>query len=419
MRRICQKRGSALVIAVVLVIVVAGLAAAFLSLAISFNKTTMGATKRENAFMVAESGIDEIIQRVNTWTAGTLTTTTGDIGTNGTYTTAITPSFSGTAGTYTITSSGVLFGDATRTNITEKRGIQTVIAPLVVRPFDEAGAKGKLTVDTSGTMFMDSYSVAAGTYASQATNYDATHGEYYAGTGGNLASNGDISLSGGSTIYGNVTPGPGASVSTTGSVYISGSTTSATDPIPFPLPTYEPPIASIGKFKETGGTTTIGTAGADTVVRYDDWAMSGGATVEFRGNVTLYIDGDFTTTATALLHMNIDSGTSATLTIIHGSGKFTLGGQGIANDSLNPANFVLKSSTTDTIKFAGGSAAYGYVYAPNAIFMAVGGTDLFGGWVANEIKTSGNAVMHANTDPPDISFVGRYRVLACTEFVPQ
>jgi hypothetical protein len=268
MRKQTRERGSALIIAIVLVIVVAGLSAAFLTLAVSHNKMTMGATHRENAFMVAESGIDEMIQKINTWSAGTVTTLTGNIGQNGTYTAAISPSFSGAVGTYTITSTGVLYGDASKSNITEKRGITTVIAPSVLYPYSKA-LFGDVSVDGSGTIFTDSYISSGGSYASQATNYDATHGEYYAGTKGSLGSNGDIDITGASTIYGNATPGPGGTVTTSGGVYITGSTAAATDPEPLPAPTYEPPIAQDDdEYKVTGGTHTIGTAGSTTVVRY-------------------------------------------------------------------------------------------------------------------------------------------------------
>jgi hypothetical protein len=73
------ERGSALILATICVIIVAGLGAAFLSLAWVYNKTTLDASLSDMAFHTAEAGLDDAINRLNamanaTWDTDSATT---------------------------------------------------------------------------------------------------------------------------------------------------------------------------------------------------------------------------------------------------------------------------------------------------------------------------------------------------------
>ena len=94
----------------------------------------------------------------------------------------------------------------------------------------------------AGNVFADSYDSADGTYSSQAVNVDPCSGETYANANGDIGSNSDVTVTGGVTIFGDVTPGMNGSVTISGGgALIYGSTAPRTEPAEFESYEYDPP----------------------------------------------------------------------------------------------------------------------------------------------------------------------------------
>jgi hypothetical protein len=397
------RRGSALILALVVTIIGAGMAATALTISAYQSKTTSRESTRERALTVAESGLDDVIYRLNSYTGfGTvsLSTVTGTIGRD-TYTVTITPTFVGGGGTYTLRAS------STRDH--EKRGIQAIVTPTMATMFDYGlFADGFYT--QSGASVSDSYRSSLGTYASQATNYDAVHGEYYARTNGHIGANGSITVSGQVANYGNANPGPGQTYSSSGGAYTSGSTTPAsTATVLPPLLPYLPPIVSSGDFQPASDTTlNSGT------YRFNKITLSGSTDLIFNGNVTIYVDGDVSISGQSTLNMLANS----KVKIIQGAGSFTLSGGGLVNTSQTPNNFSLVSHSTASVTFSGGTNFYGTVYAPKAQFSASGNVEYYGAFVAKTMNISGGARFHRDEDVLNDAVPGTYRIRSWIEYIP-
>jgi len=394
-------RGSALILAMIVSLVGAGMAATALAVTAVQTKTTARMATRERALTVAESGLDDVVFRMNSWAGGSpVSTATGTIG-GDTYTVTIAPAFSGAAGQYTLRAS------STRDH--EKRGIEAVVSPTVVSPFPY-GLSSKNGIVTSGAMATDSYNSKAGSYLSQRTNYDPVHAMYYAHPGGNVGANGNISGSGSVTLYGNAAPGPTGNWSSSGGAYVYGTTTPMASSMVFqPVPPYSPPIPSSGALGPSGAMTlTTGT------YHYDKITVSGGNSLHFSGDVTIYVDGDVSISGSAFLHQL----TGANVKIIQNAGKFTLSGGGLVNDTLDASKFTVTSATTSAVTFSGGSTYFGTVYAPNAPFTASGATNFFGAFVASSMTLSGGAFFHYDEALGSAGAPSGYRIRSWIEFIP-
>lgn len=147
----------------------------------------------------------------------------------------------------------------------------------------------------------------------------------------------------------------------------------------------------------SGGTTTIGTTGTSNfpeVYDLDSLDIASGQTLQITGDVVFMTSGD--------------SDIKGTLEIIPGgkvrwysAGSITVGGKGVANTTNVPENLAIygTSSTAGETAFTmhGNGAVTAAIYAPNTDVSLQGGGSsgaLFGGVVANEISVNGNYSFH-------------------------
>lgn len=439
-----RETGSILMIAMVVVLIVAGMSAAFISFAWRQNKTTLGASQGESSLNSAEAGIDDAVNKLNamsvkTWqgsdssTAGAINLATGAQGTSyqiyktsdfkgmdfealnfgtvtddtkkdpltgafysqttfsgtvnrGGYDVTITPAFYGN-GQYTITSWG--------THGRERKGLTVIVTPGPTNVIGDYGLVGRVTLTaTSSNVFVDSYKSSNGTYASQATNTHTDGTTKYANANGHLGSNGDITVNNG-IVFGNATPGP-KSIVTTGKATITGSTTPAGADLVIPSQTYTPPGKSPLTWPK--GLVTLGDGTATpTTYHYSTMVTSGkGAGITVKGAVILYVDGDIGMNSTEALTF---ADKNSSLTIYHGSGGLTLNGQTYASGVTPKAsNLQIFSASTGDVKFNGGAEVYASVYAPDASFKQTGSSVFHGRMVANTIDIGGNMTFHRDED---------------------
>lgn len=395
MERRRQDRGTALLIAVVVVVIMVGLATGFLVLSAAQGSATVNNQTRIQSFYVAEAGLNAAIAEARSGID-----TDGD----GLGVLAAEPHGGGTFSTVAF-----LVDGATVTPVTAGTSVpgagnaelriqstgtyQGVVRRLEVS-LDLGGAGGFVAglfgddfVTVSGTVATDSYDSSLGPYAAQATNVDG-EGLPYARDDGDVGSNGPITISGTVDIRGDAVAGPSYSTSISGATVVTGSIAPATSPTPLPPVVYSPPPIPPTDFQLSGKGTTAIAAGD---YHYSKFTLGGSRTLTISGDVTLYVDGDVSISGTSAIQLL----PGATLTIEHGAGSINISGTGLVNDDGRPPSLAINSaSTTGSINISGTSDFYGAVNAPQTEVKISGTSDAYGAVIGRSITMSGTADFH-------------------------
>lgn len=277
-----------------------------------------------------------------------------------------------------------------------------------------------------GNSTTDAYtSVSAdGTYSSYAsqlaasTNYDAK-GNKYVESGGDLGSNlGMITLMGSSTsVRGNAIPGDDKYVDLKGSVEITGDSTARTetrDIQPPPLSEFQNALA-VGR-----GTTAPpgGTAGTQQTRWTSSKAVTYNATtMDLRvgsGTKLTLPGGSSRDTAIPYFFTRLDIGSNGILEIpagqfvkIYITQEMTMAGTATLNNAGSPMQLEVLAhpyanlpsgfypdASKLLIKLTGGSTSALSVYAPEFPFELHGGSDLYGAVIAKSITATGGVNFH-------------------------
>lgn len=410
-----SESGVALLTAMIVVIIVGGMAAAFLTLSFSQSTQASLGSEREVALHVAEAGVEDTINKLTAYSqayaqnnnqtpsssadfmviSNSTPTITGNMN-GGTFTATVanpsgtTPVYQGPyiSGGYIITSKGV------HQKMTRTLEV-TVAAVDLTNPF-RYGLFGDVSVDAGGSFFADGFDSTKGTYASQPKNTKTfSDGKTYSyvDATGNIGSNGAIGVTNNVTVMGNVTPGPGQTSPT--APHISGSTAPAIAPETMPAPDYSPPSTGTTSWPSwiNGGITPIGDPLGLTPKNYviDSFDMTGNpkGTLLVQGTVTIWCKGSFKMNS----QMNLKIDVGAKLIIYQQSGDFTINGQAQVGTA-DASRFQVYSQTTGTVTFNGGSDVVAAVYAPSSQFKNNGGNAFYGSMVAKTMSLTGTADFH-------------------------
>lgn len=397
MNRHSHQRGAALIIAVVVVLIMVGLATGFVILSAAQGSATSENVVRIQTFYIAEAGLNEAIDEART-----------GIDTGGDGVGVVTGSYGG--GTYSCTATLVdgpaetVVGPGTPVpgvNQNELRlrctgtyqGVSRrveVALSLDTGSIFENGLFGDDFLDITGTVVSDSYNSANGTYASQATSTDGD-GNAFAFENGDIGSNGNVTVGGTSFIHGDAVAGPSKSTTLGVNAEVSGSTTPASSPTPLPPVVYAPPAIPATVFSETGKAGTLNVGAGD--YHFSTFTLGGGKIIKITGEVTLYVDGDFKIGGTAAIE--IEPG--AKLTIKQGPGgtvDVDVLGTGFVNKDQLPTSLLIESSSSGQVKLAGTADFYGAIYAPDAAIVMNGTSDTYGALIGNSVTTVGTADFH-------------------------
>ncbi|HLX62363.1 MAG TPA: hypothetical protein VKX17_13885 [Planctomycetota bacterium] len=407
----CHDRGIALIAVFLVLVFIFSVSIAMLQVAVSQTGETDNTRDREQALMLADAGLNAAINELNLNKALSGGTTPGNPTANwGSQQSYAATSTLNADGTFTVQSIGTVSNSLNAGNITSvQRKIMAVVSLAQAGRFSRGGfAKTSLTLGGSGGA--DSYDASLNqSYSQQVAGAGGSNAYHLTpnGSGGNMASNGSITLAGNSTIYGSANPGPGNTVSTIGGATVTGSTAPLASPFVAPTPAYAPTIASLGAYSQSGGSGTI-TAGT---YRYSTFSQSGG-TLTFSGVVNLYVDGSFSQGNSATLILS----PGAVVNVFQGSSaSFLMRGGGVINPSQVPSNFNVVSSSTRLVSLAGHSDFYGTLYAPAAT-VSVGGTAAFyGAIVGNIVKYSGQGGFHYDKSATSPGIKGQFVLLAYWE----
>jgi hypothetical protein len=146
------------------------------------------------------------------------------------------------------------------------------------------------------------------------------------------------------------------------------------------------------------GPATLGTLGTATSWRCDSITLNGSQVLTILGQVTLVLTAGsgfdaFDVTGNASIH--IPTGSSLTLYV---EGNVKIAGNGLGNDNVQPITCQFwgtnSSAAGQKIELAGNGAFAGVVYAPNAIVRLNGNGDMMGSVIAYDIIITGNAAFH-------------------------
>jgi Tfp pilus assembly protein PilX len=222
------------------------------------------------------------------------------------------------------------------------------------------------SIDLGGTVLVDSYDPALGSYGG--TNI---------GNNGAIGSNGSVSTNGNVTIKGDVAFGPAGTFTEGGGTVVTG------DIIHLSEPHYFPPIPSFSvgttDYNPKNGTTTLnpGSYGSVTIGAKGILALNPG--VYYFDSITENSTGQLTISGPTTIFVKTD---------------LDLSGQGVANPLGDPTKLTIFYSGTNEMSITGGASAYVEVYAPNAPLKAVGNSDFFGSFIGKTVTVQGTPQMH-------------------------
>jgi choice-of-anchor A domain-containing protein len=262
--------------------------------------------------------------------------------------------------------------------------------------------------------------------------------------GGNVGTNGNLTLGGASTtINGNLsTPrtgvgscASGAAETISGGASLNGSVIGLPQTISFPPPAAPIPtppvtndgISNNGQCNATAGCsvnvlpapadytlvptclTTTGNCTAVDAPAYGNLSLGGGRI--FHLTAGTYIMNSLTLVGNAVLV--IDSGPVILNVAGQGIGPnqyvVDFNGGSLTNATLNPLNFQILYAGTSDIRLRGGAAAAGTVYAPNADITLGGGGDFYGSLIGYSVEVSGDTALHYDRNLSNTAYtIGNY-----------
>jgi hypothetical protein len=381
---IVERRGSALVSAVILAGVLTMCALVFLRLGVRVTGEQVAAAEDARALYLAEAAVTEAVEALRSGESG-------DVGSKDA------PAYLG---------GGLLWVEATdlgndRTQLDAmalKEGGRAALRVVVEIGAGGGGVPGGAG-DGNGFFHMlfsnqalqldqgisiDSYDSTLGTYASQAVN--TLDGFTYAGTAGGASGNASVQLDQDTHVFGDTHSGPGYAVGMGAGAYVSGSTTPnpttvTLDQIPVPV------IAASGTYNVPNNQTKTLNSGT---YHFTSMTQGKSSTLKVIGPATLVLDG-YTTGKNATLELDCENGPIT----IYDTGVWSVD----TNYTVGPppggkvdAAFLI--SSTGTVQFDQGSKSQVGFYAPNATIQVDQGAEVWGGLVADQINVNQNTKFH-------------------------
>lgn len=413
-RPLASRRGSVLVVAMLLTAMLALVLASYFNLSLTSGRQTRRTFDRNASFHLAEAGVEEAVWSYNQTLAGSrtawngwesdgmaawrrlddFTLTPGSTGSVKVYASNTAPS--GSAQPVVLAESTVETGGTGPVT-------QMIEVTLRRRSFFANGLTARRTLAFKGA------NASFDSWNSDPDNNPATYPvDYGIGVRNDRGGIASASLESAAllvnqaTINGYVSTGGAApQVGTNGLIGPFGTAAGVVDPARvatdftatfpvFPAPTDGTYIDPIG--------STLGTAGATTRWRAPMIKLAGKQSLTILGHVTLVLTAPAGTDAISMAGTSsiiIPSGSSLTLYV---EGDIKIAGQGLANGNIQPATFKLWGvNTTETgqsIALVGKGALRAVVYAPNGDVYLNGNGDMMGSVVARDITLTGNAAFH-------------------------
>ena len=375
-----KQRGVALIFALLITTLLLTFGTATVSRSVSESSIARRYARSNQAFWLAEAGLQETIFTLNNddWTGWE------DLGGG-----ARRRSVNLGAGEFSILVTGIGTSNLLAVTTGNVAGMQRVIEAKVEEdadsPFTYAGfAKGELTMSGNG----------------RTNSYDSSLGAYGGsniGTNGDIGSNGTaagtIRLSGNAYIQGDASTGPDGTVITNGNAEIEGtiSDDNDVDMASVVVPAQLTALPSSGSYSVGGNNSRTISAGD---YKYTSLGISANARVTITGTVRIYLTDNSSLDIAGNGQLIVGNGASLEL---YTDGRCNMAGNGVVNNSGLPHNFILFSTyagTGDGVKIAGNGNLHGAIYAPDSTVRFSGNADVFGSVVGSNLYVTGNGSIH-------------------------
>lgn len=379
-----QREGSTLVVVVLLMAAVAMLSLSFLTVLRGSQSESSGSRESISALYACEAGVTLAIDELRAGGDGTIGSKQAPA-TIGDQAFWVTSSDIGSGRT-----SLMAYGRDDRSEV----GVEVVVQQTP-QGFFRWAAFGEENLHMDSNARTDSYDSTLGDYTSQAVNGSGSN--QYANTGGDVGSNGGISMDSNIGVYGDASPGPGESV--TGDL---GNITGSTTPMPNPI---ELPDIVVPSIPLTAASYTVSAATTLSSGSYNwtNFTVNNSKTLIINGPATIVVT-NFNLKSGANLIVNASSGPveffvlddfklNSNTTIRSGSQDpshiaFNL----LSDNILDPGIDV--TFDEDLVDFDSGSKLYGTIFAPSAEVTIDSNFELFGAMVARRVDLNSNCRIH-------------------------
>jgi len=368
-----KKRGSAIPLAMVVVVILLATGTGLLSLGLHSRIISIRTASDIAARSAADAGLTKALFEMNEklkvkpWDGSSLPLETEVSLPNcdAVYNYTVTSGASG----YTIQSTG-----------TSNQAARTVSCTLQLQgPFESA-------------IFADGYITLYNSAEVDWYNYDAGDANLKVAT--NSTEDGSVTMKNSATIKGDVAVGVGGDPETAielgNSAEIEGQITALTEEVELPPVTVPEAIDSLPSGGTINNDTTISSSG-----KYSSIDLGNSETVIISGDVTLYITGDITLGNSA--ELQIEEGSSLTLYLggdFEGKNSST-----VNNETQDPQKLKIYGlDSCENMRFKNGSDFYGAIYAPNADVVMDNSANIYGAVVAEsfDMKNSGTFMYDAS-----------------------
>ncbi|NQT00809.1 MAG: hypothetical protein HQ580_02170 [Planctomycetes bacterium] len=375
MNRLLQskKRGSAIPLAVVAVLILLAMGTGLLSMGLHSRTISLRMTSDIAARCAADAGLTKALFEMNEklqvkpWNGSSLPLET-----------EISLPYCDEVYSYSVTSdSGIYTIQSTGTSAQSQR---TVSCTLQLQGPFEAAIFTEGFINLHNSAEVDWY------------NYDADDANMKVGT--NSTADGSVRLANSAIINGDVAVGVGGDPDTAidlgNSAIIEGQTTALSEEVELPPVTVPDWLQWLPSFGTINNDTTINHSS-----KYSSIDLGNSETVIINGDITLYITGDITLGNSAELQIEPD----ASLTLYLGGDFEGKNSSTVNNETEDPGSLQIYGlDSCETIIFKNSSDLYGAIYAPDADIIMNNSANVYGAVVAKtfDMKNSGTFMYDAS-----------------------
>jgi Tfp pilus assembly protein PilX len=372
-----SRRGAALLVAMIALMLIMVIGGAFLRLGMSTKNESGSAMDQDEAFYICEAAIAE---------SGAALTA----GKSGSIAGPALPARYGN-GLFWVVATDLGNNDhqvdATAMCGGGRSALRAVIH-VTPNPNVSAGILGDQGVTIASNVLVDSFNSANGSYASQPKKI--VHGTSVVNTLGNVRSNSSLGVSSNDNFFGNVTPGPGNSVTgMQNNTYVFGSTAAATTPVPLP-PVVVPAIASQGAKSVSKNDPVAQRTLAPGSYHYTSLTIGNQTAFTIQGPATVVLDGFTSNPGCSLL---VD-GTNGPVSIYFTNTATFVSNMTITSNSPTAKNISLLFSSSNPVSLASNASLLGTIYAPNAAVSVSSNWVVYGAITGKTINLASNVQFH-------------------------
>lgn len=385
-----RRRGSSLVVVMVLTSSMALLSLAMITLISSSQRAELAEQEELSALYVCEAGLSAAVFDLAQDGSGALGSSNVPVEWAGAEYWVESNDLGG--GITSLVATGVDDGSRAR--------VQLVLRE-VESGFFEWAAFGDEWMTMDSNARVDSYDSTAGTYASQAVNGSGS--DQHANSDGNIGSNANITVAGNTSVWGSASPGPSGTITVVGTATVTGSTTPLAGTVDLP-PLEVPALASSGN--TVPASIPAGEVMYGDVVLRDNVTITGPATVvfnslELKSSKSIIVDGSAGPVEIYVLHDFIMNSNTTIRSTTYDPRQVTI--NLLSDNILDPDERI----DLDAVEFESNAQLFGTIYAPNASIEIESNFELFGALMARRVHLDSNARVHFDESLRSVSYEQR------------